>query len=692
MSPLDLASLGYDSRRLWWIPVLTVTLGLGIHYWVRDNQPVVYGSEARLIAAAAISADETPSWNTQNQTFLETQASILQSEEVAQAARALLVKSGSHFSNPSVKLESISVPRTNILVLRAVGSDPLYAQSYLQACINAYFAIRDEIRLRRTADAEKPASQELNSARQMLEQAATALQGFQRQFSALSLQEDITATTAYLDTLHRRIADLRLQLSAVRTGSTEAKQAGAAIPVGESDPTQVGNVGVNLDTGNSPNQRLADTQQDLASSEAERQRLATNLRPAHPKIKDLDRRIEADRQTISTLQAQASDQHQDEVTSITREMEALARDIDEKQSHLLKINSELTEYQDLRANFETRRANYDKLIANVQNAKTTQSTQAEPMIVLASPSVGSIVPTNRLLTLIIDGLLGLAIGIAIVLIWVKLLPRFQTIAAVKRVLGLPAYGKIVRDRWMADSRTVLDCNRAHLNFAESFRNLRSSLLDRPEGSGDRRCIAVASAVPREGRSTIAVNLSIVLAAANARTLLIDGDFRRGRLHQMLLTEPSCGLSDVITGEGSLTEAIHATSMRNLSLLSCGSRVANLSERLVRYPLDALFRDLKARFDYIIVDTPPVLVSMDAVTLAARADAAMFVVRLGYSRPRYSLCAVEELTERDIRVSSAVINCVRANQIAQSHYRFYDRLETQSFLDWVRGTKQLADRP
>jgi hypothetical protein len=118
--------------------------------------------------------------------------------------------------------------------------------------------------------------------------------------------------------------------------------------------------------------------------------------------------------------------------------------------------------------------------------------------------------------------------------------RFHTIDSVKRELGFPVFGKILRDRRAALNRTVLDCDRNHLDFAESFRNLRSSLLSFPEEHASKKCFAVTRALLHEGKSTIAVNLAIALAATNARVLLI-GDLRHGKLCRLLKTESrQCG--------------------------------------------------------------------------------------------------------------------------------------------------------
>ena len=157
-----------------------------------------------------------------------------------------------------------------------------------------------------------------------------------------------------------------------------------------------------------------------------------------------------------------------------------------------------------------------------------------------------------------------------------------------------------------------------------------------------QCLAVTSAVPREGKSLIATNLAIALAAANARTLLIDGDMRRGKLHQLLGGRPGPGFSDLLTHQKSLAETLQETRMPHLFLMSCGRRIQNITEHLLSFGLSDLRQKLNAQFDYILIDTPPVLAVDDGVSLAASADATLFVVRLGLSRPSDSIAAMYTL--------------------------------------------------
>jgi succinoglycan biosynthesis transport protein ExoP len=287
---------------------------------------------------------------------------------------------------------------------------------------------------------------------------------------------------------------------------------------------------------------------------------------------------------------------------------------------------------------------------------------------------------SRYSTFLQFGLLGLAFGLGGVAVRSRLAPRFLTIEGVLRTLNLPIIGKILRDPWITKQRTVLDCTSEHVGIAESFRHLRSHILRRPPEFLARQCLAVTSAVPREGKSLVAANLAIALAATNARILLIDGDMRRGKLHQLLGTESGPGFSDLLTHTKSVQETLHETRMPHLYLMPCGQRIRNVTEHLLSFGLNELRQELNSQFDYIIVDTPPVLATDDSVALATYADATLFVVRLGFSRPQDALTALEELKVREIRVSGLVVNAVPKHLSGHRFYNDYNMLEDRPFRD------------
>jgi polysaccharide biosynthesis transport protein len=677
MNSFNFLTFYYEARRFRWLLLLILTCSLAGGYWWSIRQAPQYISEAKMVVAGRINMDAGSAYSEDKDDFLGTQAAIMQGDEVTKRARQDLAAAGIKEPSTRTDLRAAFIPRTEIFQLTATGSDSVYTQAFLRGAMRAFFSIRKEMRLQRSEETRSAISQEIVRVQKELDQATQDLNTFQRRFSVVSLEEDVNATTGYLDTLHKRIADLRLERSVAATGGVDAVAAGAAIPTGNDDNSGV-TAGTGGDADGQSKERLVAVQQDLAVQQTQKDRLSRNLRPEHPKIKEVDNKIAEDEKIIALLSSQQRERTQDQIAAIDRETDLLEKDIQQKQDHLLEVNNNLAEYKNLKSSVDSTRETYNKLIAEVQSVGVGEQIEQEPIAILETASASKLVPKHAILGLVQGAFLGSALALGLILLLARLLPRFQSAAAVKEAVGLPVYGKILHDRWFSRSRTVLDCDQAHIGFAESFRSLRSGLLNRPQELAKQRCFAVTSATPGEGKSTVTVNLGIAIAATNARVLLIDGDLRRGRLHQLLGLQVTVGFSDLLIGNATSTAVLHSTRMQNLFLLPAGPKIANTTELLLRFGLDELFRELHSRFDYIIVDAPPVLAADDAMTLASRVSWTMFVVRLGYSQPANSLKALDELTSRQIKVPGVVINDVPRDQITHSYYHYYHQLESRPF--------------
>jgi capsular exopolysaccharide synthesis family protein len=183
---------------------------------------------------------------------------------------------------------------------------------------------------------------------------------------------------------------------------------------------------------------------------------------------------------------------------------------------------------------------------------------------------------------------------------------------------------------------------------------------------------VASSIPGEGKSTVSVNLAITLAAAGSRTLLVDGDLRRGCLHQYFECVATPGLSAVLRGEITAPEVIIATRQENLFLLPRGNAIQEASELYLGKPTDEFLKRVYAEFDYIVIDSAPVLAKEDTASLAPKIDATLFVVRAGITSLRAARSALDGLKKRNANVLGLVLNS--ASETSPEHKYYYKYAE------------------
>ncbi len=208
------------------------------------------------------------------------------------------------------------------------------------------------------------------------------------------------------------------------------------------------------------------------------------------------------------------------------------------------------------------------------------------------------------------------------------------------------------------------------DFGEAYRAIRTSLAAQLPGDGPR-IVAVASSQPLEGKTTTAVNIAMAFAVGGARVLLIDADMRRPSVHKALHMTNDRGLSQLLAGQARMREVVQRTHDPNLLTITAGRTPANPSELLASDRMRALLTGLESGpFDWIIIDTPPVLAVTDAVILAPLVHAMTFVIGAEMTRWRLAECAVETLLGSNPRHVFAVLNKVNFGRNKYYYSRYY----------------------
>ena len=197
-------------------------------------------------------------------------------------------------------------------------------------------------------------------------------------------------------------------------------------------------------------------------------------------------------------------------------------------------------------------------------------------------------------------------------------------------------------------------------FVESFRNIRSAVLFMSNGERRPKTILIASSLPREGKSTVALYLAATMAVTNSRVLLIDADMRRASLHKFLAATPGPGLADILSAEVSPAGAIVASSLENLSLLPAGVARRNPGELVLSSEWARVSAELYPQFDYILIDSPPLLATDDAASLAPKVDGVLMIVRGSFTSARMARRGLDLLRQRRAHILGLVFNGVFAS--------------------------------
>lgn len=216
------------------------------------------------------------------------------------------------------------------------------------------------------------------------------------------------------------------------------------------------------------------------------------------------------------------------------------------------------------------------------------------------------------------------------------------------------------------------------NVMEAFRNFKSSItVSIPKKqTGEGTVIVMTSACPEDGKTTVAVNLALMFALSDAKVALVDGDIRKGRVARFFKRKSTPGLADYLSGQNSLEEVTHHYhENENLSYITCGTHAPRPYELLESEEMTHFIEELRKEYDYVIIDTPPLLVVSDAIAIATQADGTVIVTRHETSYVKDIAETFEKLNFAKAKVLGVVVNDYAVNEkhsyYSQSYkYKYY----------------------
>jgi len=222
--------------------------------------------------------------------------------------------------------------------------------------------------------------------------------------------------------------------------------------------------------------------------------------------------------------------------------------------------------------------------------------------------------------------------------------------------------------------------------SEAYRSLRTNILfaniDKPV-----KTLVVSSSATKEGKSTTVANLAITMAQTGNRVLIIDADLRRPTMHTLFSIERQGGLTNALLGTYTLDEVIKPTGVENLDLITSGEIPQNPSELLSSNALRKALSILQQRYDYILLDSPPVIAVTDAAILSTRADATLLVVSSGYVNRKEVERALQLLSNVRANLIGVLLNGLDIKRIYGSYYYYYHYYQYYYYY----GGKKKGDR-
>lgn len=466
------------------------------------------------------------------------------------------------------------------------------------------------------------------------------------------------------------------------------------------DPTRkspIPNVPDNLDDSD---QNMFDTLFPLLMEEA---MLAEELGPEHPKLKALRQRIKLTEKQFEALAGRTAQRKEELEEDVVEEpvvvdfLDVYVKSLKQDLSRTERAHSELqrlAEFEESEAKslrkFEHMRRDKER---EIQRLTSVLSDVQQQITELPTNQLGGVTATimneARLGRLVypmpaqflgFGAFFGAFVGLILGYIVEAADRSFRKPDEIIREFGIPIVGHVpyiqeqklrkVRKDTIVD-RTIVSLHQPRSRASEAYRSVRTAVCFSTQG-GTHRVIQVTSPAAGDGKSTLACNFAVSLAQSGKSTVIIESDFRRPKVHKLTGVDNEIGVVDVLRGTCELPDAIQSTEQENFSVIPCGTRPKNPSELLARPEYEQLIEMLREKFEYVIIDTPPVLVVTDPCSVAPRADGVLLCVRLSRHTRDLGRRSLEQLRDVGARMSGIVINGVdESDAYGYGNYSYSD---------------------
>jgi len=544
---------------------------------------------------------------------------------------------------------------SSLLRLILTGSDPLRTAQTMDTLLSEFMATASRLKRRNLADFASTLDQQVAYSAGELRNAEAALETFRVRTITLPSEGGSIAAGLEMtrDPVLKHFFDQKLQLDSIRNDRESLQSILGGLQSGQLQSYALWSVPA---VHGSPELTTALT--ELAAKEASLRSALQLYTEEHRSVVDLRQRITTLRtQTIPQLATALLD-------NVSRKEQELSTRVDGSSRELQQIPRRTIEEMRLRRNVEVRQQLYTMLKSRYEEARLSEASALPDVSILDFPAVPQ-TPTRNTAsrTILIAIMLSFGAAILLALLLDHLDARFRHPEQATHGLGLDILGVVPTVR--ASSSGKLHDEEAW-QVTECFRTIRLALLHRQASEvATGRMVAVTSPSSGEGKSLVASNLAVSLAKAGHRTLLIDGDVRRGCLHSTFALKSRPGLTDFLAGSVTLHEIMREVE-GGLTVIPSGTRSHRSPELLSSPKMRDMLAQVRQQYDSIIVDCAPLNAGVDAYAVGALTTSMVLVLRAGATDCRLAEAKLKLVDHLPIHILGAILNGVQTT----GEYRYY----------------------
>jgi capsular exopolysaccharide synthesis family protein len=566
------------------------------------------------------------------------------------------------------------VKRSRLVTIGISAPDPELAARIANAHVAAYIQYGFTLKRQANEEARKFLESKLGELKERVEKSEYTLNEFRRDKGIISLDDKENIVVERLADLNRRLTE------------AEAARIGFEAEARLIKSRQYDSLPAVLGHGLIQNLRG-----QIVQLEAEHAKLSQQFLPGYPRLAQVKAQLDETRGRLSQQIKNVVEGINSAYLAAAGKEKELRGEMDKQKSETFALKDASVQYAILAREATTNKQLYDSVQERFREISVAGELPASNIYIVDRAEIPQLpAKPNKRLNLMLGAVLGLFGGLGLALLLEHLNNTFRNPEEVERYLGLPNL-VIVPDyfslpkgasRWKAlfyhqaanpkatpsaphkPAATIrlpskiasIDKRRLSV-ITEGYRKLRTSIFLSSADEPPPKTILFTSSTAGEGKTMTAANTAIMFAQLGNNVLLIDADLHRPSCHKALKVPGATGLADYLAGQENLDKAIKPTSVPNLSVLICGSVPPSPTELIGSKKMRETLAALKERYDFLLIDSPPVMPVSDAVVLSSLADAMVFVVE-GQKTPKHlARTAIAQLGNNQSKILGIVLNRV-----------------------------------
>ncbi|MEM9481869.1 MAG: polysaccharide biosynthesis tyrosine autokinase [Verrucomicrobiota bacterium] len=674
---IDLGRIGAAFLRRLWIPaLLSVLFTVAVGVWV-FSLPKIYRSTAVVyVGKEKDNVSDIEGMISRDFGDLEELKSIEQSFGSASLLLRVIEKNdlrrdatfvepkedGSTYSDADMvdilgERLAVSLQRgTRLIEISVEDTDPMRARKLAKSFVEEYELLRNEQEL----ESIRKGREALNSQRDRLESklaaSEQALHDFRASHPELPVESESVVLEGKLRAMNEELS--RVKAERIRLQTEVEKLAS----VDTSDVNQLLAIGAIRDT-----ETVVELEKAIDAKEAEFAKVKKRYLYKHPNFVEAEVELTDLRASLARAVDGAVNGIKQRFTAAVENEEKLSNAVSAQTGTMAVAAKELAPYLKLKREADSDRELYESLLKRIKETGVTEGIEEGLIREIGSPLVPSNpVKPNKKVFLALAFMLGAFLGTALIFILDLFDQRLRGASHIEQQLGIPVLASVPKGDFKKLEDSIAMKRNPYSPMAESFRLLRASIAA-IGNNRQSRSVLFTSARPGEGKSFSALNYSVALAKQGYRTLLIDADLRRPAVTNALSKVNAAGLTDYLDGKIKPAQACFETEFENLFLFGAGSPHENPGELLSDQRLPLLISEAYRWFDRVVIDSSPLGVVSDSITLSRAVQQVCVVVDHGKTKRRDLQAACRLLRMAGANIAGFVLNRAPKTESAMSPY-------------------------